>query len=73
MHCEMKEGLFSRTPVLRIACVSIGFVAMFWLAGIPFTQVDCSALSGTVTDPAGLVISGIRIGRLPVPHLSLAD
>jgi hypothetical protein len=62
MHCEMKQGLFSRSSsVLRRARVSIEFSAVFFLAGICFAQVDRSGLTGTVTDPSGRLLAETHI------------
>jgi hypothetical protein len=62
MHCEMKQGLFSRSSsVLRSLRVSIAFSAVFFLAGISFAQVDRSGLTGMVTDPTGRLLAGTRI------------
>ena len=62
MHCEMKQGPFSRSSsVLRRVRVSIEFSAIFFLAGISFAQVDRSGLTGTVTDPSGRLLAGTHI------------
>ena len=54
MHCEMKQGLFSRSSsVLRSARVSIGLSVLFCLANFCAAQVDRSGLTGTVSDPSG--------------------
>ena len=57
MHCEMKQGLSSgSSSVFRSGRVSIGFCAVFFLAGISFAQVDRSTLNGTVTDASGRIL-----------------
>jgi hypothetical protein len=62
MHCEMKQDLFARnSSVLQSFRVLIVFSAIFFPAGICFSQVDRSALSGTITDSSGRVLTQTHV------------
>ena len=51
--------------MFRSARVSIGFIAVFFFAGISFAQVDRSGLTGTVTDVSGSL--------LPQAHITVVE
>ncbi len=62
MHCKTKQGLFARSSsVLRSVRVSIGFSAVFILASICHAQVDRSAVSGTITDSSGSLLTQTHV------------
>ncbi len=65
MHCEMKQGLSSgSSSVFRSGRVSIGFCAVFFLAGTSFAQVNRSTLNGTVTDASGRILPETHVTAL---------
>jgi hypothetical protein len=62
MHREKKQNLFARSSApIRHLRVSIGFGALFFLAGFCAAQVDRSGLTGTVTDSSGRLLADTHI------------
>jgi len=62
MHRKKKQSPFARgSAAIRHLRVSIGFSAVFFLAGLCSAQVDRSALSGTVTDPSDRLLPQTHI------------
>jgi len=67
MHYEMKQSQFIRnSSILQSARIFIGLIAVFFITGISFAQVDRSGLTGTVTDPSGKLLAKTHITAVQI-------